>query len=133
MSPKGVRIMDFAKLLRGIDNLLFTKNLRPEEQDQLYRLRGLAEFELERQQRAMVGDAFRRALEMQNPNLFLGEKLTGGPRNIPGSEGSGVYIQPQVVPGGRIRDFVPNTSYGDRMNINPDRLNRLGQVGLLGI
>jgi|GEM_PF-2878429 len=123
--------MDFEKLLKGIDRMLFTQNLRPEQQDQLYGLRGLAELELERQQKVMAFDslreAFRRALEMQNPNLFMGERLIGGPRNIPGSEGSGVYIQPQVVPGGRIRDFVPNESYKDPANIDPGWLKAIRQ------
>ena len=45
---------------------------------------------------------------LMDQGAFLGEQLEGGTRNIPGAEGSGVVIQPQQVPSGHIRDFIPN-------------------------
>lgn len=104
--------MDLEKLLKGIDRMLFTQNLRPEQQDRLYMFRGGVELAMERQKQAQtfnaLGEAFRRAWEMQNLNPFFGEGLVGGPRKIPGGQGAGVFIQPQQTPGTYIRSFMPN-------------------------
>ena len=126
--------MDFMRLLQGIDNLIFSRPLPPEDLDRLYQFRGAIELEMERQKKAMAFNAlrgaFQRNLEMQTPGLFMGEQLTGGLRNVPGGEGHGIFIQPKEVPSGHIRSFVPNTSrYGDQgMNIELRR-----QGGFLGI
>lgn len=102
--------MDLEKLLKGIDDLLLTKDLLPEEQDRLYMFRGGVEQAMERQARARtfnaLGEAFRRALELQGRNPFFGEGLIGGPRSVPGAEGAGIFIQPQQTPGTYIRSFM---------------------------
>jgi hypothetical protein len=121
--------MDISKLLAGIDHTLSTKNLYPEQQDRLYMLRGHLELELERQQKATafnaLSKAFGRALEMNTPSPFLGERLTGGIRNIPGTEGGGVEILPQQTPSTWIRTFLPNQYWTqDRMIIRPNNRRR---------
>ena len=108
-----------------LNSILGSANLRPEEQDKAIAMKG----ELYKRLKANMMDAFRQRrwseMERRTPGPFMGERLTGGPRNIPGSEGSGVVIQQKRTPATFIRDFVPNaTNFGDRINIDPARLAR---------
>ena len=110
--------------LEGIDFFLETQNLRPRARQVLLKARKAVTAEI----KGRMGKALKRRvwqeMERRNPNVFMGERLTGGPRNIPGSEGGGVVIQPEQTPGAYIRDFVPNTSYRDPMIMSPDRPRR---------
>ena len=108
---------------------MLSRNLRPEERKRFFgakrELEGILENQQRdkrmRKQRGLLSELMQR----QNPNSFLGERLTGAHRNIPGAEGAGVEILPEQVPGGHIRDFVPNrTRTRDRMIIRPEFLER---------
>ena len=59
--------------------------------------------------------------QFRNQGPFVGEQLEGGMRNIPGAEG-GVVIQPQQVPGGHMRSFVPNPAIRMPGLVDPRRL-----------
>lgn len=116
--------------LAYLDHFLSTENLRPEQYQPLAKLRDDVAARLRTKWRQVLKKGLWQEIERRNPNVFLGEKLTGGPRNIPGSEGGGVVIQPEETPGTYIRDFVPNTSWGDRMIMSPDRPRRWRYRGI---
>ena len=60
--------------------------------------------------------------QFRNQGPLVGEQLEGGMRNIPGAEGGGVVIQPQEVPAGHMRSFVPNPAIQMPGLIDPRRL-----------
>ena len=116
--------MDYEALIKSVDRTLATKNLTPQEYDWLTQVRERFFFKWEAIQKRKALNAMRRKLEQGTSQTYLGERMTGAPRNIPGAEGSGVVIQPEVQAGGYMRDFVPNPSYRDRMIIRPKFLGR---------
>ena len=59
--------------------------------------------------------------QFRDQGPFVGETVVGGHRNIPGAEG-GVVIQPQQVPGGHMRSFVPNPAIRMPGLVDPRRL-----------
>lgn len=87
--------------------------------------------DLSRGDRALLEEAQARVWEQlrQSPD-FLGEMLVGGQRQIPGSEGAGVFIQPQQTPATWIRSFVPNTSWADRMIIDASKFPQVWYGGI---
>ena len=109
--------------LEGINFFLETQNLRPRERQVLLKAREAVTAEIEGKMAKALKKRMWKEMGERNPNLFMGEKLTGAPRNIPGAEGSGVVILPEETPGTYIRDFVPNRARTrDRMIIRPGRL-----------
>jgi len=114
-----------------LNSILGSANLRPTEKEEIISMRS----ELRERLKGAAMDIFRQRawaeMQRRTPGPFVGEKMTGGPRNIPGSEGSGVVIQPRQTPGTFIRNFVPNAiNYRDRMSINPARLQMKRNLSL---
>jgi len=126
--------MDYENMIKHLDHTLVTKNLYPEEYERLSQLRGrlVGELEARRKQEAlsMLRREARRALEERTPGLFIGEKLTRAPRfEIPrefGHAGRETILRHDLETPAQsdIRDFVPNESYRDPVNIDPGRLMR---------
>ena len=118
---------DQAGRMLGWVNEMLSRNLRPEERERFFAARRELEDILKSQRRRKMQGLLSELVQRQNPNSFLGERLTGARRNIPGATGE-VDILPEQVPGGHIRDFVPNRSYRDRIirRYQPELLERWG-------
>ncbi len=108
--------------LEGIDFFLETQNLRLRERQVLLKARKAVTAEIEGKMAKALKKRMWKEMGERNPNLFMGEKLTGAPRNIPGSTGE-VEILPEETPSTYIKDFIPNRARTrDRMIIRPERL-----------
>ncbi|MBN1841678.1 MAG: hypothetical protein JW883_05275 [Deltaproteobacteria bacterium] len=138
--------MDIEKMQKHIADLdyaLSMQVLRPEEHILLSTARDRFSRYLEAAQKQQAVEALKRRTwqeaERRTPGPFLGE----GRLRIPRFEYPRKFSHagPEVIlpneletpPTSEIRDFVPNTSYGDRISATPDQLmwlrekNRRGQ------
>lgn len=116
------------KQLNLLDEFLSTKNLQPEERKVFSALRDEIAGYLEAEQKQYLWEAAKarmfQQLGQQTPEPFLGEHQLETRRLIPGSEGSGIEIQPELTPETSIRNFVTNPSYGDPLVVPPRGLGK---------
>ena len=116
----GMSLGEAQRALSWVDGML-SRNLRPRQRERFLKSKEYLERVISNERQNQARGLLSQLMQRRSPGLFMGERLTGGPRSIPGAEGSGVVIQPEETLSTWIRDFIPNTSWRDPMIMSPDR------------